>query len=63
MFGYLHWDKPWILSDILSICILGSLIKLFKIVSMKDSIKFFLPCTIFEICAFIYVSISVRYVR
>jgi presenilin-like A22 family membrane protease len=63
MFVYVKWNKPWLISDVLSICIMGSLIKLFKIASMRDSIKFFLPCIIFDIMASTYATLSIRYVE
>jgi hypothetical protein len=46
----------------ISVCVLGSLIKLFKLASIKDSVRFFVPCMVFDIFAFIYVTINIRYV-
>lgn len=45
----------------MSICLLGSFIKLFKITSLKDAIWFFLPIMIVDIFCSIYLSITVRY--
>ncbi len=63
MFFYLYWDKPWFISDLISLCIMGSSVKLFKLVSIKDSIRFFLPVILFDIVALIYVIYTVRYVK
>lgn len=57
---YIHFNKPWFLSDLLSVFIMGSMIKLFKFRSLRDSIMFLTPNIILNICAVIYLSIYVR---
>ncbi|CAD8121393.1 unnamed protein product [Paramecium sonneborni] len=61
IFFYLYYDQPWFVSNLLSICILGSLIKLFKITSLKDALQFFIPIMIVDIFCSIYLSQTVRY--
>ncbi|CAD8123266.1 unnamed protein product [Paramecium sonneborni] len=61
MFLYLYFEQPWFVSNLLSICILGSMIKLFKITSLKHSLQFFIPIMIVDIFSSIYLSQTVRY--
>lgn len=44
-----------------TICILGSMIKLFKITSLKDAIQFFLPIIIVDVVCSLYLANTVRY--
>ncbi|CAK66095.1 unnamed protein product (macronuclear) [Paramecium tetraurelia] len=61
IFFYLYYEQPWFVSNLLSICILGSFIKLFKIISLKDALQFFIPLMIIDIFCSIYLSQTVRY--
>ncbi|CAD8091589.1 unnamed protein product [Paramecium primaurelia] len=58
---YLATEQIWILSNLISICILGSLIKLFKITSLKDCLLFFLPIMAMDIFCSIYLALNIRY--
>jgi len=46
-YDYLH--QPWYISDIISICLLGSLLKIFKFFNMKNSVFFMLICLLTDI--------------
>ena len=48
---------PWYLSDIILIFIAGSLVKLFKVTSMREIVIFYLFSSIFEVVA----AIIIRY--
>lgn len=63
MFSYWFWHKPWFVSDMISICMMGSLSKIYKFICMKDAVRFLLPCMIVDIAMFIYVVLEVRYVK
>ncbi|CAK87807.1 unnamed protein product (macronuclear) [Paramecium tetraurelia] len=58
---YLATEQIWILSNLISICILGSLIKLFKITSLKDCLLFFLPIMAMDLFCSIYMAMTIRY--
>ena len=46
-YNYLH--QPWYISNIISICLLGSLLKIFKFFNMKNSVFFMLICLLTDI--------------
>ncbi|CAD8114468.1 unnamed protein product [Paramecium sonneborni] len=58
---YMATEQIWILSNLISICILGSLIKLLKITSLKHCLLFFLPIMAMDIFCSIYLAINIRY--
>ena len=45
---YMAFNKPWFVSDILTILILNSLLKIFKLTSLKDAVMFFIPCLLID---------------
>jgi hypothetical protein len=59
---YVHFEKPWFLSDLLSVFVMGSLIKLFKFSSFKDSLYFLVPNMLMNVVATIYVAYYVNVV-
>lgn len=61
VFSYLWFQKPWFVSVLLSVCIMGSLMKLFKIASLKNALIFFVPWIIINVLSSIYLAIYVRY--
>ncbi|CAD8097615.1 unnamed protein product [Paramecium sonneborni] len=58
---YIENDEPWMISNILTIFLVGSSIKLFKITSLRNGLYFFIPCIIMDILFSIYGSLFVRY--
>ncbi|CAD8130394.1 unnamed protein product [Paramecium sonneborni] len=58
---YVDNNEPWIISNVLTIFLVGTSIKLFKITSLKNGISFFIPCIIMDILFSIFGSIFVRY--
>ncbi|CAD8102914.1 unnamed protein product [Paramecium sonneborni] len=58
---YVENNEPWIISNMLTIFLVGSSIKLFKITSLKNGITFFVPCIIMDILFSIFGSLYVRY--
>ncbi|KAM3147275.1 hypothetical protein pb186bvf_000526 [Paramecium bursaria] len=60
-FVYIHYEKPWMISDFITLIMVGALIKLFKVTSLKDAIKFFIPCIIIDILLSTYAVYFIRY--
>ncbi|CAD8173874.1 unnamed protein product [Paramecium octaurelia] len=58
---YVDFNEPWIISNLLTIYLVGTSIKLFKITSLKNGLHFFIPCIIMDIVFSIYGSFFVRY--
>jgi hypothetical protein len=59
MYYYLFLDKPWIISDVLSICVMGSLIKLFKVNSLKSGLEFLVPYLLINLIFCVYLILDV----
>lgn len=57
---YLYYHKPWYLSDLMSIFLMGSFVKLFKLASMKDTLYFSIPLVFASIGGSVYMSYYVR---
>ena len=49
------------ISDFITLIMVGALIKLFKVTSLKDAIKFFIPCIIIDILLSTYAVYFIRY--
>lgn len=53
---YFHYQKPWPISDFISMCCMGSLIKLFKIKSLKTALEFITPYLLINTIFCVYLS-------
>jgi hypothetical protein len=61
IYQYLYWLKPWPLSDAISICIMGSLLKLFKLHSMRAAVEFLTPYVLMNTMFCVYLIIKQDY--
>jgi len=57
---YIIMQKPWFVSDLITFCLLGSLVKLFKLKSLRDGVFFYCPILVLDILVCFYLSHTIR---